>query len=86
MVEREGEAGGVPRHCAHTGFGLRDLHRLMGGPAYARRITALTRDAGVEIATRTMVTGWTPDGSARITGPGGPAVVRAGAVVLATGA
>jgi len=86
VVEREDEAGGVPRHCAHSGFGLRDLHRLMGGPAYARRITALARDAGVEIATRTMVTGWTPDGSARVTGPGGPAVVRVGAVVLATGA
>ena len=21
------EAGGIPRHCAHTGFGLRDLRR-----------------------------------------------------------
>jgi NADPH-dependent 2,4-dienoyl-CoA reductase/sulfur reductase-like enzyme len=86
VAEREDDAGGIPRHCAHTGFGLRDLHRLLDGPAYARRITALTRAAGVEVATRTMVTGWTPDGSARLTGPGGPAVVTAGAVVLATGA
>ncbi len=32
VVDREREPGGVPRHCDHTGFGLQDLHRCMGGP------------------------------------------------------
>ena len=36
VLEREQEPGGVPRHTEHTGFGLRDLHRLLDGPAYAR--------------------------------------------------
>ena len=36
VVDREAEAGGIPRHSAHTGYGLRDLHRVMTGPGYAR--------------------------------------------------
>ncbi|MFE6134096.1 FAD-dependent oxidoreductase, partial [Streptomyces sp. NPDC056437] len=27
VVEREQQAGGIPRHCCHGGFGLRDLYR-----------------------------------------------------------
>ena len=38
VFEREREAGGVPRHTDHLGFGMRDLHRLMTGPRYARRL------------------------------------------------
>ena len=34
-LDREDEAGGIPRHSAHTGFGLRDLHRVLTGPGYA---------------------------------------------------
>ena len=37
MADREAEAGGIPRHSFHTGYGLRDLHRVLSGPAYARR-------------------------------------------------
>ena len=37
VVDREDEAGGTPRLCAHTGFGLQDLRRVLSGPAYARR-------------------------------------------------
>ena len=40
VADRETEAGGAPRHCFHTGFGLRDLHRVMTGPAYARALTS----------------------------------------------
>ena len=36
VADREETPGGVPRHCAHTGFGLRDRHRVMTGPGYAR--------------------------------------------------
>ncbi|MFI5041652.1 MAG: FAD-dependent oxidoreductase, partial [Acidimicrobiales bacterium] len=32
VVEREDAAGGVPRHCDHLGFGIRDLRRVMTGP------------------------------------------------------
>ena len=58
VVEREAEAGGVPRHCAHTGFGWLDLRRVSSGPQYARRRVGLAREAGVELRTETTVLGW----------------------------
>jgi thioredoxin reductase len=53
--EREQHAGGIPRHTHHQGFGLRDLHRVMSGPAYARRLVAAAERAGVEIRTGSPV-------------------------------
>ncbi len=37
VLEREQAPGGVPRHCAHGGFGPRP--GPLTGPAYARRLT-----------------------------------------------
>ena len=45
VVEREPEPGGIARHSDHTGYGLRDLHRVMRGPAYARAWTERARCA-----------------------------------------
>lgn len=86
VIEREAETGGIPRHSDHLGYGMRDLHRFIGGPAYARRLTALARDAGARLETEAQVTDW--DGPRRlvITSPRGRRVVEADAVVLATGA
>jgi thioredoxin reductase len=86
VVEREDEAGGIPRLCEHTGFGLRDLRRVLSGPAYARRWVQRAISAGVDIRTSSMVTGWAAPGRADVTGPGGLLEIHAGAVVLATGA
>src|SRR5215204_3991343 len=86
VLEREPEAGGIPRHAAHQGFGLRDLRRPLSGPAYARRYLELARAAGVELLTETMVTGWAGPGlTLELTGPGGRSSLAPGAVVLATG-
>src|SRR5829696_5302365 len=84
LIERERETGGIPRHSAHTGFGLRDLRRVMSGPRYARRYSELARDAGVEIATETMVTG-ARGRRLELSGPGGRSQIEPAAVVLATG-
>ncbi len=40
VLERETEAGGVPRHCGHWGFGWESHRKLMTGPAYAARLRA----------------------------------------------
>ncbi len=32
VIERERDVGGIPRHAAHQGFGLRDLRRPLSGP------------------------------------------------------
>jgi thioredoxin reductase len=86
VIDREDEAGGTPRLCDHSGFGLRDLHRVLRGPAYARRWVDRASAAGVDIRTRAMVTGWAGPGRAVVTGPDGLLTVDARAIVLATGA
>jgi thioredoxin reductase len=85
VIEREREAGGIPRHAAHQGFGLRDLHRPLSGPAYARRLTDLAAGAGAELRTETMVTGWSPGGPLELTGPGGREQLEPAVVILASG-
>ena len=49
VYEREQIAGGVPRHTNHLGFGVRDLHRLMSGPRYARALVERATAAGVDL-------------------------------------
>jgi thioredoxin reductase len=85
VVDREPEAGGIPRHSRHHGFGLRDLRRNMSGPRYARRYVELARHAGAGVLEETMVTGWSADGALEVTGPEGRTTLRASAVILATG-
>jgi thioredoxin reductase len=85
LLERETEAGGIPRHAKHQGFGLRDLRRPLSGPAYARRYAELAARAGAELRTETMVTGWAPGGPLEVTGPGGRETIEADTVILASG-
>jgi thioredoxin reductase len=49
LFEREQQAGGIPRHTDHLGFGMRDLHRVMSGPRYARALTEHAARVGVEL-------------------------------------
>ena len=86
VIERQSEAGGVPRHCEHSGFGIRDLRRVLTGPQYARRWVDKALDVGVDIATSTMVTGWSAERQVQVTGPHGRSEIAAKTVVLATGA
>ena len=85
VVDREPEAGGMPRLCHHTGFGLPDLHRLLSGPAYARRYVRMARRQGVEIRTSTTITGWDSEKGLTFTAPDGMGVITARAILLATG-
>ncbi len=85
VLDREAQAGGIPRHSVHQGFGIRDLHRVMSGPSYARRYVELARRAGARILEEAMVTGWSADGALEVTSPEGRRALRADAVVLATG-
>ena len=61
VIEREREAGGIPRHSDHTGFGVRDLRTVLSGPKYAARYRDLAEEAAVEVLTETMVTEWEGD-------------------------
>jgi thioredoxin reductase len=89
VVEREVVAGGVPRHCAHPGFGLRDRHRAWSGPTYARHLVEEALSSGIDLRTSTMVTDWadaTGVPAAWTTSPIGRVRIDPLAVVLATGA
>jgi thioredoxin reductase len=85
VIEREREAGGIPRHSEHTGFGLRDLRTVLSGSRYAERYRELAAAAGVELVAETMVTGWEGPRGLKVTGPDGRREVEAPAVLLATG-
>ena len=85
VADREAEPGGIPRHSAHTGYGLRDLRRMMTGPAYARHYARAVAQAGAEIRAPATVTGWAEDRVAIVTSPDGVETISARAVLLATG-
>jgi thioredoxin reductase len=86
VLERESTAGGIPRHSDHPGYGMRDLKTFVSGPAYARRLTDTAAAAGATIQTNAMVTGWADDNTLEVTSPRGRELIRARAIVLATGA
>ena len=85
VVDRESQAGGIPRHCYHTGFGWFDLRRLLNGPSYAQINVQRAEQAGVEIATETTAQHWTDDHSLQVTSPDGLKNITANAILLATG-
>ena len=85
VVDREQEAGGIPRHSNHPGFGWRDMHRFLSGPGYAARYVRLAEKAGVEVRTGVTVTGWQDKTILTTTAPDGLGEIRAQVVVLATG-
>jgi thioredoxin reductase len=85
VLEREAQAGGIPRHSSHQGFGARDLHRVMSGPGYARRYVERARGSGARVEVETMVTGFSANGELELTSPGGRRRIAPAAVVLATG-
>lgn len=85
VLEREAEAGGIPRHCGHSPYGMREFWRVLRGPAYAARLVAEARAAGVTIATATSVTALRPGGAVEVTSDAGTATLAGKAVLIATG-
>ncbi|MBI3152421.1 MAG: FAD-dependent oxidoreductase [Chloroflexi bacterium] len=91
VVDREPEAGGMPRMCHHTGFGREDLWRMWSGPKYAKYYRDLAEKMDVEIKTSTTILGWkdlvteNTEKKFEFTAPDGLGLVEAQAVLLATG-
>ncbi|WP_119301192.1 NAD(P)/FAD-dependent oxidoreductase [Dongia deserti] len=84
LLERESALGGIPRHCGHVGFGLREFGRICSGPDYAKRLA--DQAAGTDLRLRMTALKLEPGGLVRTTGPNGPEDFQAKAVVLAFGA
>jgi NADPH-dependent 2,4-dienoyl-CoA reductase/sulfur reductase-like enzyme len=84
VLEREQEAGGMPRHCGHAGFGWRSHRRLWTGPRFA---VQLRRDVeGLDVRTGHTVLSVEPDGVLRIHNRDGLASMAARRILVATGA
>ncbi len=86
VLDRESTPGGIPRHCDHLGYGIRDMRTFISGPTYAQRLVRQARAAGAEILTEAMVTAINLDNGLDVTTPDGLLRVRPGAVIMATGA
>ena len=85
VLEREAVAGGVPRHCGHPPFGLREFRRILEGPDYAARLREAAEGAGVDIRPHTTVTAIERGPVLRVSTPDGLARVEPERVLLATG-
>jgi len=85
VLEREPEAGGVPRHCGHYPFGVRELKRVLKGPDYARALVKNAKAAGVDIRTGATVTQLHPNARLSLNTPEGDYELQAERVVLCTG-
>lgn len=86
VLDREVAAGGIPRHCNHSPFGMREFNRVCFGPAYARRLVDQAQRDGVEIRTRVTVVDLKPGGMLVLATPQGTQELKARRVVLAMGA
>jgi thioredoxin reductase len=84
LLEREGELGGIPRHCGHLGFGLREFGKIYSGPDYAKRLA--DGATGADLRVNMTALKIEPGGLVRATGPNGIEDFQAKAVVLALGA
>lgn len=85
VLEREAEAGGIPRHCGHPPFGAREFKRIYTGPSYARKLVQSAHAAGVEINCLTTVVQARIGGELLLAVPEGQQVINARRVIYATG-
>ena len=83
VLEREPEAGGIPRHCGHLGFGWQSHKRLWTGPRFAAELRSAT--TGLDIRTATTVIELRKDGYLRIQGKLGLGEMTAKHILIATG-
>ena len=83
VLEREQEAGGVPRHCGHLGFGIDNKNRFLTGPKFAAKLRELTKD--LDIRTGTTVLEFTLRGTMRLHSGAGISEMSATRIIVATG-
>ncbi|VAV99536.1 Putative oxidoreductase [hydrothermal vent metagenome] len=85
VLEREETAGGIPRHCGHPPFGMREFKRIYTGPQYARRLVEWALAAGVEIQTLTTVVEAMPGAKLLVSSDQGISKMSARRIIYATG-
>ncbi len=85
VLERESEAGGIPRHCGHPPFGIREYKQVLTGPTYAKKLVATAHNHGINIALNHTVTLLEPAGKITVVASAGVTELTAQRVLIATG-
>ncbi|MCP4470043.1 MAG: NAD(P)/FAD-dependent oxidoreductase [Gammaproteobacteria bacterium] len=85
LLEREANAGGIPRHCGHSPFGLREFHRILSGPEYARRLASRAQRLGTRLRTAATVTEIGQQGNLTLSTVAGIESLIAEKIVICTG-
>ena len=85
IIEREPEAGGIPRHCGHPPFGMREFGRILSGPSYARRLVKRALSVDAEVRCNTSVVAVYPEGRLLLSSDAGQETLQAKRILLATG-
>jgi thioredoxin reductase len=85
LLEREPQAGGIPRHCGHPPFGMREFKRIYTGPHYARRLVERALNAAVTLCLDTSVISIESGGVLQLATPMGLHELRATRVIICTG-
>lgn len=85
VLEREAEAGGIPRHCGHSPFGMREFKRIYNGRQYTQRLSKRAIDSGVVLSLNTSVIALQKDGKLSISTPSGSETLHAKRVIICTG-
>ena len=84
VLERQPRVGGVPIHCGHSPYGMREFRRVLSGPAYAERLARDAQGAGASL--RAGHAAVRIDGTAvEVASEDGVGWLEARAVLLATG-
>ena len=86
VLERQPLAGGIPRHCGHSPYGMREFGRVLLGPAYARRLVTVAEAEGVVVRTGASVLSIGEGPTVEVASDEGRRTLRPDAVILATGA
>lgn len=85
VLDREPAAGGIPRHCGHFPFGMREFRRVLRGPDYALRLVAKAEAAGAAIFPNTTVVSLSAGPTLDLSTPAGLRTLSARRVLLCTG-
>lgn len=85
VIERETEAGGIPRHCGHIAFGFKKYKRLLTGPQYAKKNITEAQSLGIDIWLNTTVTALGEGGKLSLVSQKGIFELNAKRVLIATG-
>ncbi|MEE9447333.1 MAG: NAD(P)/FAD-dependent oxidoreductase [Arenicellales bacterium] len=86
ILEREAYAGGIPRHCGHPPFGMREFKRVYTGQRYAQNLVKRAKKARVTFRFNTTVSAIEPDGCLQLSTLEGLQTLKAERVIICTGA